>query len=333
MSVTQSLLIAGLSSFGIGMLLAPPVIALGTKLKAGQNVLSYVGQHASKQGTPTFGGLVFILSSVIVALVFGTYKASFGLMAMLIFVGYGVIGFLDDFIKIKLKRNEGLKAYQKVITQVVVAAAAAYFAYKNEFIGSRIALNFGLGYFDLKWWYLPFATITFVALTNAVNVTDGLDGLAGTTGGIYLTTFLCMTTLLIASAESGGDTRYFAELKSLALFVSAVIGGIVAFLWHNYAKATVFMGDTGSLALGGLAATVALFIRNPLASIIAGIMFVASCISVIVQVVSFKLRGKRVLLMAPLHHHLELKGVNESKIVARYGIITLVAGVVTLIII
>lgn len=333
MSLTQTLLLVAICAFGLGMLLGPPVIALGTKLKAGQNILSYVGQHSCKQGTPTFGGLIFIVASVIVALIFGVHKTTLGLMTMLIFSGYGIIGFLDDFIKVKLKRNEGLKAYQKVLVQLVVAVASAYFAYTNEFIGSKIALNFGMGYVDLGWWYLPFATITFIAMTNAVNLTDGLDGLAGTTSAIYLLTFLCMTAVLIVGAESSGNTVYLSELKGMATFVSATVGGIVAFLWFNSNKASVFMGDTGSLALGGLCATVALFVKNPLASIIVGIMFVLSCISVIVQVAVYKLKGRRVLLMAPLHHHLELKGVNESKIVACYGIITAVAGALTLIII
>lgn len=332
MDFAKTLLLAGVCSFGIGMLLGAPVIALGNKLKVGQNILSYVGQHSSKQGTPTFGGLIFLLSSVIVSLIFGVHRTSIGLMAMLIFVGYGIVGFLDDFIKIRLKRNEGLKAYQKIVVQSVIAAAAAYFAYTGEFVGSKVALNFGAGYVDFGWLYLPFAAITFIAMTNAVNLTDGLDGLAGTTSSIYLLTFLCMTFVLIADAEANGAVRYSGELKGLAVLVVAVVGGIIAFLWFNSNKASVFMGDTGSLALGGLCAAVALFIRNPLACLIVGIMFVASCISVIVQVVVFKLKGKRVLLMAPLHHHLELKGVNESKIVAWYGIITAVAGALTLII-
>lgn len=322
-----------IGAFLLGMLAAPAVIALASRLKAGQSILSYVEQHNSKQGTPTFGGLIFITASCIVAAIAGVFRYRIGLMSMLIFLGYGVIGFTDDFIKVKLKRNKGLTALQKIISQLAVAAFAAYFAYKSEFVGSAIALNFGAGEWDLGGWYIPFAMLVFVAMSNAVNITDGLDGLAAGTGSIYFVFYLIVILIGYADAVSLGSTVYAGELRSLALAVAAVIGGLAAFLWFNSNKAVIFMGDTGSLALGGLAAAVALFTKNPLVSILIGIMYVISCISVIVQVISFKTRGKRVFLMSPLHHHLELKGINESKIVSCYCIVTAIAGLTALIII
>ncbi|MBR2479696.1 MAG: phospho-N-acetylmuramoyl-pentapeptide-transferase, partial [Clostridia bacterium] len=193
--------------------------------------------------------------------------------------------------------------------------------------------NFSLPDWDLGYFYIPFAIITFIAMSNGVNLTDGLDGLAGTTTAIYSATFFAIILLEYIDAVEYGKTQYALELKYLMLLSVSVIGGILAFLWFNNHKAKIFMGDTGSLALGGYCSAVALFIKNPLISILVGIMMVISCISVIIQVISFKLRGKRVLLMAPFHHHLELKGINESKIVGYYAIITLIAGVTALTII
>lgn len=322
-----------LSAFIIGMLLAPLVLMVARKLKAGQSILKYVEQHDQKAGTPTFGGLIFLPAVVIVVGIFGGFKHVLARTATVVFVAYGLIGFLDDFIKVKTKNNQGLKAYQKIVFQVGVALVTAFFAYGSPYIGSKIALNFSLPDWDMGYLYIPFAVVTFLALSNGVNLTDGLDGLAGTTTLIYSLTFTVIMILEYVSAVEYGKTQYALELKHLIILSVAVIGGVTSFLWFNNHKASIFMGDTGSLALGGFCAVQALFIKNPLVSILIGIMMVVSCISVIVQVISFKLRGKRVFLMAPFHHHLELKGINEGKIVGYYAIITLVAGVTALIII
>ena len=333
MSNLTAVAVALLGSFGIGMLIGPLVIRGATKLKAGQNILSYVEQHNLKQGTPTFGGIIFLTASVVMATIFGCWRQSVSRMALLVFLGYGVIGFLDDFLKVKLHDNKGLKAYQKIVFQLVVALLVAYFAFKNPNVGSKIQLNFGLGGVDIGVWYIPFAVVTFIAMSNAVNLTDGLDGLAGTTTSIYIASLTVINLIMLFDSVELGKSTYSLELRSLAITSSALIGGLLAFLWFNNHKAKIFMGDTGSLALGGFTAAQALFIKNPLIAVLVGIMFVISCISVIIQVVSFKLRGKRVFLMAPFHHHLELKGVNESKIVGYYAIVTLIAGVTALAII
>ena len=324
--------LTALGSFFAAMLIAPLVVKLA-KGRAEQTVLGYVTQHEGKAGTPTFGGLIFIISSVAAASVAGVFSYELGRMLMLVFVGYGLIGFTDDFIKIKLKRNKGLAAWQKIIFQLGAGFLAAWFSYKSQFVGSSVALNFGLGEWELGVWYIPFAALVFVAMSNAVNLTDGLDGLAGGTGAVYVSFFAVITALAALKAEALGMTTYAKELNSVVYSATALLGGLLAFLWFNSPKASVFMGDTGSLALGAFFAALALFSKNPFISVVIGIMYVLSCISVIIQVASFKLTGKRVLRMSPLHHHLELGGMPESKITARYMIITFVGGLVALAII
>ncbi|MBQ8177819.1 MAG: phospho-N-acetylmuramoyl-pentapeptide-transferase [Clostridia bacterium] len=333
MSDFEWIAVAFVATFLLGMLIGPAVIKVATKLKAKQTILGYVEQHSLKTGTPTFGGLIFLLPFVVVSAVLGGFEYSITRMAIVVTLAYGLIGFLDDFLKVRFKENKGLKAYQKIIFQTGVAVFIAYFSFKNPFIGGSIALNFGLGELNLGYFYIPFAVLVYIAMSNAVNLTDGLDGLAGTTTAVYIVSFMAITLVSYLDALEYGKTQYSKELLSLMLTSASLVGGVVAFLWFNSHKAKIFMGDTGSLALGAYAGAQALFIKNPLVSVLVGIMPVISCISVIVQVASFKLRGKRVLLMAPLHHHLELKGLNESKIVAFYGIITLIAGVVSLLII
>jgi len=325
-------LIAVVAAFFAGMLIAPAFIKIARRAKSSQTILSYVGQHADKKDTPTMGGVVFILAAIGVTLAFGGYQSKLCLVILLIFFAYGVIGFLDDFIKVKLNRNLGLKAYQKVLSQLAVALTAAYFCAKSPYIGTSIALPIVGGEVNLGGWYIPFAAFVFLAMSNAVNLTDGLDGLAGSSTVAYMITFAIIIGLALADALGNGETLYAAELGKLAVFACALIGAILAFLWFNSFKARMFMGDTGSLALGGAVAAVALFVKNPLISALVGIMFVVSCVSVIIQVAVFKLKGRRVFLMSPFHHHLELKGYNEAKIVAFYGIITAIAGVVSLII-
>ncbi len=321
-----------LLAFFLVMFLCPAYIKLMEKISAKQTILSYVEQHKDKEGVPTMGGLVFLIATVGVSLFLGGYKGELAIMFLAVMVGYGIIGFLDDFIKIQFKRNLGLRAYQKIFAQLAVASIASYFAYKNTNVGTVVQLPFSGGEWDLGVWYIPFAIVVFVAMSNAVNLTDGLDGLASTTNIIYFAVYMAIIGIMLAEATHNGNTIYAKELQSLAVCISALIGGLLAFLWFNSNKAKIFMGDVGSLALGASAGMVALLTKNPFISILVGIMFVVSVVSVIIQVVSYKSRKKRVFLMAPFHHHLELKGYNESKIVSFYGITTAIAGVVSLII-
>lgn len=333
MTTMMPALIAVVASFFAGMIAAPAFLWLAKRTHSSQTILSYVEHHNSKKDTPTMGGAVFLFATIAVTLAFGGYKSTLCTVIMLLFFAYGVVGFLDDYIKIKLSRNMGLRAYQKILSQLAIGVIAAFFCAKSPYIGTEINIPIVGKTLEMGNWYIPFAAFVLIAMSNAVNLTDGLDGLAGSTTVGYMITFAVIVALSLYDALDNGNTLLAGELGKLAVFNGALIGGLLSFLWFNSYKAKFFMGDTGSLSLGGAVGAIALFVKNPLISTVVGIMYVVSCISVVVQVAMFKLRGKRVFLMSPYHHHLELKGYNETKIVAFYGIITAVAGVVSLIII
>ena len=311
----------------LSIMVAPLVIRIMRKLKAGQTVLGYVKQHEGKSGTPTMGGFIFIIPAIIVPLVEFT---SFSAVAVSVMLGFGILGFLDDFIKIRYSRNLGLKPYQKIIGQLGVSVAVGYFVYASRFIGGEVVFPFGAS-LDLKWGIILFVVLIYVATTNSVNLTDGLDGLAGYTSVAYFITFSIVLYLCYADAKAAGDTEYARQLMSLTVYSVSLLGGLLGYLIFNGYPAKIMMGDTGSLALGAGVATVAVFAKNPVLIAVAGIMFVWSSISVIVQVLYFKLTKKRVFLMAPFHHHLEMKGVHESKIVTIYFVVSMIFGALTLI--
>ena len=303
-------IIAFLSALGLGLLLTFPVIHLCKKLKISQTILHYVDKHTAKSGTPTMGGWIFILAGMAVSLIF-IFDGDFfvPLIVLLVTLGYGLLGFLDDYIKIKFHQNEGLRPYQKIIGQVGISLIVALYVYFK--VGTSIDL-FGLK-IELGLFIIPFIILFFVAVTNAVNLTDGLDGLAGGVSGAYLLFFGIILALL-----SGYD--------SLALICFAFVGAILAFLCVNVYPAKIFMGDTGSLALGGLIACIAVFSGLELIMPIIGIMFVMSVVSDILQVAHYKRTKRRIFKMAPLHHHFEKLGVHENRIVTIYIVITLVCG-------
>ena len=316
-------LLALLLSFVLAVIFAPLVLRLSKKLKAGQPILSYVEQHAAKAGTPTFGGFIFLIPTFFVTIVMTLQeKPGVGLVAALVMTSYAVLGFLDDFIKIRTKDNLGLRPYQKIIGQAAIAVIVAIYAFRSGEIGSCVYLPFYGQAIDFGYWYIPFACFIYLALSNCVNLTDGLDGLASGCSVVYLATFAIIMCLMIGSAEGS---------PTLLTFCTALIGGLLAFLLFNTNKASIFMGDTGSLGLGGACAAIALFSKQPFLVPICGIMFVVSGISIMIQVAYFKLtHGKRVFLMAPFHHHLEKKGLSEAKICAIYSVISVVMGIVAI---
>ena len=254
-----------------------------------------------------------------------------GLVCLVCFLSFGVIGFLDDFLKIYNKRNLGLKAYQKIIGQVAISIIIAVFAYKNAMIGSTIYLPFSTATIDLGWLYIPVCVFVFLAITNGVNLTDGLDGLAGGVSVSYLFCFVAIAYFIL-NLMTNFDAVLLNEQLNFLIIGGAAIGSLFAYLLFNSNPASIFMGDTGSLALGGLIASLAICTKQILLIPILGIMFVVSCVSVILQVISYKLTKKRVFLMAPYHHHLEKKGLNENKIVVIYIVITLIICVSSLLI-
>ncbi len=319
-----SFLVAAIVSVAIGAITIP----LLKKLKFGQNILSYVSEHDYKSGTPTIGGIIFISSCIIAYYLFRSEENRLSEVCVAVFVAYALVGFIDDFIKIKLHRNEGLNPVQKTLFEIVIAVVVSAYAYTRGL--TKVNIPFTNIVVDLKFWYIPLCAFCFIATTNSVNLTDGLDGLAG--GVTYVYTLVFGVLLLIQVSK--GEIRYpiSEEYANVAQFSFCLSGALVGFLFYNTYRAKVFMGDTGSLALGGAVAITAALSGNLLFIPIIGITYVASSISVILQVAYFKLSGgKRIFLMAPLHHHFQHKGYAESKIAFGYKFVTLIIGLTVII--
>ena len=315
----HDIFLAVLLAFAFSLLFCAAAIPLLKRAGSGQHILSYVKEHSKKEGTPTMGGLAFILAAVLAAIPFARNADRPFFVALAVGLGYLAVGFLDDLLKQKRGKNLGLRPYQKIIFQFGVALMASVYCCVDGLTVLRLPYtSFAV---DIGWWMLPLGILVFLGTVNGVNLTDGLDGLAAGTGTVYFAVMGVICTMTAATTAADGD---------LALMSFVLAGALTAFLWFNSHPARMFMGDTGSLALGGAAATVAILSHNVLLIPLIGIMYVVSGISVIVQVASFKLTGKRVFAMAPFHHHLEYRGVKESKIVAQYTIVTAVAGAVAL---
>ncbi len=327
----QQLILAVLIGFLISLALGPLVIPMLKRLKFGQTERNDGPQsHLVKTGTPTMGGLMILAGLLAGTLTFSMGGMEFVLPALLATFAYGMVGFLDDFIKVKRKRSLGLKAYQKIIGQLGIAFIVALYAYNNPYIGSSIYLPFSGAEWNLGVAYIPFVMFVIISEVNAVNLTDGLDGLASGVTMIYAASMALIFTLMAAMASELGQVYYGANLSGMSVFAAAVTGACLGFLRYNSYPARVFMGDTGSMALGGAVAMMAIFSRALLLLPIMGACFVASAVSVVLQVGSYKLRKKRIFRMAPLHHHFEEKGVPETKIVAMYMIVTAVLCLVCL---
>ena len=304
-----------IGAFAASFLLLLLILPLLRRLKAGQYILGYVKEHKSKSGTPTMGGLAFIVAIIVTGLCACGFDNGQANLTLAVTAGFTIVGFLDDFLKIYRKENEGLKPYQKIFFQLAIAAVAATYCYINRLTEIYIPFAGGLTV-DLKWGIIPLVLFIFIATVNCVNLTDGLDSLAGGTSIAYLLIFGIMLTL---------------QGANLAILCFAAVGALAAFLVFNTNKAAIFMGDTGSLALGGFISCVSVFSGNSLYIPILGIMFVISGISVIVQVIYYKRTRKRVFLMAPIHHHFQMKGHSESKIAYAYFTLTAFVGIFCLI--
>ncbi len=290
-------------------------IPLLKKLGAGQNILHYVKEHEKKGGTPTMGGLGFILAASLTALcVRGASDKPF-LVCLAVGLGYLLVGFLDDLLKKRRHDNLGLRPYQKVFFQLAVAVVASVYCCLEGLTVLRIP--FTSLRFDIGWWMLPLGLFVYVATVNGVNLTDGLDGLAGGTSAMFFLSLALLLTLQYADGD-------------IACLCMSLVGALGAYLVFNVNRASVFMGDTGSLSLGGFAASCALVTGNALVIPVAGIMFVLSSISVILQVIYYKKTGKRVFLMAPIHHHFQMKGYSEGKISYVYAAVTAFMGALLL---
>lgn len=307
----NKLIYSVLVAFFISILEGPILIPILHKFKFGQSIRDEGPKsHQKKAGTPTMGGIIFILSSFItMALIIRKFDDE-AMIALYAFIAFGIIGALDDGLKIMRKKNLGLRAYQKMILLLVVSGTFAYYAASNPYIGTSIIIPFAHKTLDLGIFYIPLIIIYFTGTTNAVNLTDGLDGLATSV------TLLVMTFFALVSFAMGHYT--------LAIFCAVVAGALLGFLRYNAFPAQVFMGDTGSLALGGAIAAVAMILKLPLLVIIVGGIYVMETLSVIIQVISFKLTGKRVFKMSPIHHHFELSGWHETRVVSVFCIVTVI---------
>lgn len=288
------------------------------RLKFGQEIREEgPAWHAAKSGTPTMGGVIFIFSIIIslIALVATGYFSGMqtgGLIdlaiVLLLALAFGAIGFIDDYIKVVKKRNLGLTAAQKFGLQFIAALVFSTWVAVGSGLGTVIELPFTANTLDLGWFYIPFVIFVMLATVNSVNLTDGLDGLA-TSVTLVVGAFYLVTSALFSNI-------------AMALFSSALIGSLVGFLVYNWKPAKVFMGDTGSLFLGGAVCGLAIMLRQPITLVIVGFVYVMETISVIMQVTSYKLTGKRIFKMSPIHHHFEMCGWSEVKIVCVFTAVT-----------
>ena len=307
----RTAIIALLIAFFANLLICPVIIPLLHRLKFGQNIREDGPQeHAKKSGTPTMGGLAIIVS-FLAAAVFFLRDNSEALLLVFVTVGFGVVGFLDDYIKIVKKRSEGLTPSQKIVMQLIVCGVFLFFLAQiddphNSF--KAITIPFVNFTWNMGILFYPFVIFFVLGFVNGVNFTDGLDGLAAGVTAI-VSTFLMFGAWSISSG--------------VLPVAGAAVGSLLGFLIFNTHPAKVFMGDTGSLALGGFVSAAAIILRMPLLLVIVGFIYVAEVLSVVIQVGYFKMTGgKRIFRMAPLHHHYEMKGVSETKIVIVFYIIT-----------
>ncbi|MCK8823676.1 phospho-N-acetylmuramoyl-pentapeptide-transferase [Fuchsiella alkaliacetigena] len=297
-------------AFAFALLVGPIIIKLLRKLKLGQNIRE-VGpkRHLEKSGTPTMGGVIILISLLTAVLLF-TEVTDKLFWALFVTLSYGLIGLLDDSIKIIADRSLGLKVKHKVVGQLLVGGLLGYNVLNTLEIGSEVLLPFLGNSIDLGILFIPFVILVVIGTANAVNLTDGLDGLAA---GVTIIVAISYTIISLSFGH-----------YDLASFTVAIVGSCLGFAWFNSHPAQVFMGDTGSLALGGAIAVVAVLTRTQLFLLIIGGVYVIETLAVIIQVTSYKLTGKRVFRMSPLHHHFELKGWAESKVVIRFWILAAV---------
>ena len=311
----KNMFVCFLAAFVTCLAITFVLIPILRRLKFGQTIREIGPQwHGKKSGTPTMGGIGFLIVTVLLT-VFHTEDPAvkFGC----VFAGlYGVIGFMDDGIKIILKRNLGLTEKQKLVLQVLVSVVFLVVGVNKGFISTTISIPYTSLVWDLKWFYVVFMAIYMIAYTNAVNLTDGLDGLATSVTAVVGIFFIFCGIIL---------------KSDVAVFATALTGALIGFLVFNFYPAKVFMGDTGSLFLGGAVAVMAILLKIELILIVAGIIYVIEALSVVLQVAYFKKTGgKRIFKMAPIHHHFELCGWSETKVVAVFSIVTAILCLIAL---
>ncbi len=303
-------------AFVISAALAPVVIPFLRKLKVGQTERKELESHQKKMGTPTMGGIIILAAVIVTSLI---YIRDYPKIIPVLFltVGFGIIGFLDDYLKVVLRRSDGLLAWQKMLLQIVVTAVFAVYMVKVSGVSLTMLIPFSGGkYLDLGWAAIPLLFFAVIGTVNGVNFTDGLDGLASSVTVMVATFF----SVVAVGTNSGIEP-----------ITCAVVGALLGFLLFNVYPASIFMGDTGSLALGGFVAGTAYMLQMPLFILIVGFIYLIEVLSVIIQVTYFKKTGgKRIFRMAPIHHHFELGGWSETKVVAVFSIATAILCMIAL---
>ncbi|HBG93692.1 MAG: phospho-N-acetylmuramoyl-pentapeptide-transferase [Nitrospirae bacterium GWF2_44_13] len=327
--------LAVLTAMLITFILGPKVIKRLGRFSVTQQVRDDGPQtHLGKTGTPTMGGVLIIISILVTVLLWGDLTNKYILTMIFSLVGFGTIGFIDDYLKVVKRDSKGLRGYYKFGAQVLLALVIGMFLYMNPKDPYNDVLSipfFKKWLFDLGWFYVPFSIIVIVGSSNAVNLTDGIDGLAVGLVGISV----LATGILVYISGNFKFSQYLQVLYipgtgELTVFCGAILGASLGFLWYNSYPADVFMGDVGSLSLGGVLGTLAVITKQEIVLAVVGGIFVIETLSVVFQVASFKLTGKRIFRMAPIHHHFELKGWPEPKVIVRFWIVGIMLALLSL---
>lgn len=312
----KNVILAILVSFMLTAVIGPRILPLLMKLKFGQFVRDDgPSSHLKKSGTPTMGGIIFLSGIFLSSFIFASIdKNVFPLLLMTL--GFGCVGFIDDFLKIRKKKSEGLKAFQKLALQALVTILFLIYVSTQSMIGTKVMVPFTNAYLlDLGLVYYPLMFVVVLGTVNGVNLTDGLDGLATSVTSVVAAFFIGFSFIFAAD---------------IAIFPGIVLGALLGFLLMNVHPAKVFMGDTGSLALGGFVAATAIIAKIPFFILLFGVIYLIESISVILQVAYYKRTKKRIFKMAPIHHHFELSGMSETQIVAFFSIITMVMSLIAI---
>jgi phospho-N-acetylmuramoyl-pentapeptide-transferase len=331
--ITFRTLLAGLTSLVISLWLGPLLIEKLSALKLGQPIRDDGPErHLAKAGTPTMGGVLILFSGILSTLLLADLRNPYVWLALLLTIGFAAVGFADDYAKLKGKNSRGLRARTKFGLQVLIALAAAVALMRLHDFDTTIPFPLLKSFRpDLGWWYAPFAALVIVGASNAVNLTDGLDGLA--IGPVAIAAGTCGIFAYVAGNARIAEylqIEYVPGTGELMVFCGALVAAGLGFLWFNAYPAQMFMGDVGSLPLGAAIGLVALASKQALVLPLLGGVFVVEALSVIFQVVSFKLRRKRIFRMAPIHHHFELLGWPEPVIIVRFWIIAVVCAILAL---
>jgi len=326
--ITFRAAMAGITAFLLSIILGPHIIRMLAYFKIGElprkkHVEDLYKLHKHKKGTPTMGGIIIILSILLSTVLWARLDNRFIILCLISVLWLGIVGFVDDYIKLIGQKPYGLSAMTKFVGQLIFGIAIALYLYYNAQLSTQLYVPFlKHALINLGIFYIFFTVLVVVGTSNAVNLTDGLDGLA-----VGCVSFIALTYGIISyltghvQISDYLNIYYLAEGSELSIFCMAIAGGGLGFLWFNTYPAGIFMGDTGSLPLGGALGVISVLIKKEVLLLIVGGIFVAEVLSVIIQVVSFRMRGKKVFLMAPIHHHFQLRGWPEPKIIVRFWIV------------